>query len=238
VISTREQRAGTTEVTITERDAGRYRQTSMRISTTTLYITLAGAALALSLTACSDDGDSAEDPAGGSGGNGPMPTEPVAADGEVTTRYAATVMDTGSPELCLGPVAESYPPQCSGPPLEGWDWADHEGDYDQVGEVRWGVFYVTGTWDGTTFVVTSAEPDDAGTPTEPELPPAAATPPSTDELGRIADELRDLGGATGAYANEQQVLVDVPYDDGSLQDWVDEEYGAGVVAVVSVLIEA
>ena len=196
------------------------------------------AVLALAVTACSDDGDSAEDPAGDPGAHGPMPTDPVAADGEVVTRFGATVMDTGSPELCLGPVAESHPPQCAGPPLEGWDWSAYDGHYDQQGDIRWGVFVVTGTWDGTTFVVGSAQPGDGYIPTEPELPPPADNPPSTDELGRIADELRDLGGATGTYANETQVLVDVPYDDGSLQDWVEEEYGEGVVVVTPALIDA
>ncbi len=221
-----------------ERLAARYRQTLMRHLLTGLTV----AALALVVTACSDDGDSAQDPAGSSpdqgGDHGPMPTAAVGADGQVTTRYAATVMDTGRPELCLGPVAESYPPQCGGPALEGWDWAAYDGHYDQQGDIRWGVFYVTGTWDGSIFVVGSAEPDDGSTiPEDPDLPPAPDDPPSTDELGRIADEVRDLGGATGAYANETQVTVDVPYDDGSLQAWVDEEYGAGVVAVSSALLD-
>ncbi len=196
------------------------------------------AALALALTACGDDGDSADDPAGGSGDHGTMPTDAVAAPGEVVTRFGATVMDTGSPELCLGAVAESYPPQCGGPALEGWDWAAYDGHFDQQDEIRWGVFVVTGTWDGTVFSVTSAVPGDGQISTEPELPPPPADPPSTDELGRIADELRDLGGATGAYANEVQVLVDVPYDDGSLQEWVDAEYGEGVVAVAASLVDA
>ncbi len=198
---------------------------------------LAVAALALMATACDDGGDRADDPAGRPGANGPMPTDPVAATGEVVTRYGVTVMDTGTPELCLGPVAESYPPQCSGPALEGWDWVAHSGHYDQQGQIRWGVFVVTGSWDGTTFGVTSAQPGDGYLPTEPELPPPPAEPPSTDELERIADRLRELGGATGAYAHETQVLVDVPYDDGSLQAWVDAEYDAGVVAVVSSLID-
>jgi hypothetical protein len=196
------------------------------------------AALTLAVAGCSDDGDSADDPAGQPGDHGAMPTDPVAAPGEVVTRFGATVMDTRSPELCLGAVAESYPPQCGGPALEGWDWAAYDGHYDQQGDIRWGVFVVTGTWDGTVFSVTSAQPGDGHIPTEPELPPPPADPPSTDELGRIADELRELSGATGAYANEVQVLVDVPYDDGSLQEWVDEEYGDGVVAVSPALIDA
>ena len=196
------------------------------------------AAAVLVLTACADDGDRADDPAGDPGANGPMPTEPVSADGDVTTRLPATVMDTGRPELCLGPVAESYPPQCGGPPLDRWDWAAYEGDYDQQGDIRWGVFYVTGTWDGTTFTVSSAEPGDGAVPTDTELPPPPDEPLSTDELGRIADEVRTLGGAMGAYSDDTRVLVDVPYDDGSLQAWVDEEYGAGVVAVTPILVHA
>ena len=199
------------------------------------------AAAVLVLTACADDGDRADDPAGDPAGdpgaNGPMPTEPVAADGEVTTRLPATVMDTGRPELCLGPVAESYPPQCGGPPLDGWEWAAYDGDYDQQGNVRWGMFSVTGSWDGATVTVSSAEPVLAAVPPATELPAPPAEPLSTDELGRIADEVRPLGGAIGAYADDTRVLVDVPYDDGSLQDWVDEEYGAGVVIVTPALID-
>ena len=57
-------------------------------------------------------------------------------------------MDVGRPELCTGPVAESYPPQCGGPPIREWRWADHEGDYEQVGKVRWGAFVVDGYFDG------------------------------------------------------------------------------------------
>jgi hypothetical protein len=52
-----------------------------------------------------------------------MPTTTPAAPGTVSSGLA-TVMDTDRPELCLGDVALSYPPQCSGIPLKGWDWAD------------------------------------------------------------------------------------------------------------------
>lgn len=198
-------------------------------------------AAALVVGGCSsDDGDTAEDPAGGTDAtHGPMPTDAVAADGEVTTRNPATVMDTGSPELCLGPVAESWPPQCGGPALVGWDWAEHEGDYDQQGDVRWGVFSVTGTWDGTTFTASAAEAPEPGAVPPAEEPPAAPTVDlSTDDLGEIADEVRTLGGATGAYADDERVWVDVPYDDGSLQAWVDEEYGDRVVVVTAALVDA
>ena len=58
-------------------------------------------------------------------------------------------MDTGTPQLCQGPIAESWPPQCAGAELRGWDWADQPaGSYERVGDVRWGEFTLTGGWDG------------------------------------------------------------------------------------------
>ena len=154
-------------------------------------------------------------------------------DGQVTTRYAATVMDTGRPELCLGPVAESYPPQCGGPALEGWDWAAYDGHYDQQGDIRWGVFYVTGTWDGSTFVVSSAEPATGRHPRGARAA-ASARRPAVDRRARP-----DRGRGPRPRRRDRLLrqrgpgAVDVPYDDGSLQAWVDEEYGAGVVAVAA-----
>ena len=47
---------------------------------------------------------------------------------------------------------------------------------------------------------------------------------------------RDLPGAQGAYGADGHVLVDVTYDDGSLQAWADEEYGENVVIVTSALV--
>jgi hypothetical protein len=81
-----------------------------------------------------------------------MPTAVPAATGPVTTRGPVTVLDDGDgAELCLGGVAESYPPQCGGPRLVGWDWRDHRGDFDEANGVRWGAFVVTGTFDGSAF---------------------------------------------------------------------------------------
>ena len=106
-------------------------------------------ALLLVATACSSDADDpvrATDPA------------PPPADAEPTIPTPVIVMDVDRPELCTGPVAESYPPQCGGPPIREWRWADHEGDYEQVGKVRWGAFVVQGYFDGDEYVVTSATP--------------------------------------------------------------------------------
>jgi hypothetical protein len=205
---------------------------------------LAAGALLLTascLTACgsSDEGATAVDPAGDPSPPAGMPTQVPAAPGVVDTRGLVTVMDKGdSPELCLGPVAESYPPQCSGPPIDGWDWSGHKEMYDSQGGIKWGQFMVSGTWDGTTFGYDNAVPAplyDAMPVPEPTYP-TPGVQHSKDELEQIAEEVGTLPGAQGAYADHGHVLVDVTYDDGSLQDWADETYGDGVVVVSSMLL--
>ena len=186
----------------------------------------------LSMTACgSDGGTTATDP----GGAAP------AADVLVRTLAVVTVMDTGSPELCLGPIAESWPPQCSGPALAGWDWADHRGTYEKSGTTRWGSYVVTGRWDGSTFTYQSAVPGPVYDPIEVPRPtyPEPTEQHTDAALQRIADEVgADLPGALGASVVGPRVLVDVVYDDGSLQDRVDARYGEGVVIVSSALVDA
>lgn len=191
--------------------------------------------LLLALAGCGDaDGTTATD------SPDDRPTAVPAAPGSVSTRGLAMVMDTGEPELCLGPVAESWPPQCGGPAIDGWDWDEHQGMYESEGKIRWGQFALTGTWDGTTFGYQSAVaapvydvmPEDQPTLPEPSVELSQA------ELEEIAGEVgADLPGAQGAYANDGHVLVDVTYDDGSLQDWVDQEYGEDVVVVTSMLVD-
>ena len=55
------------------------------------------------------------------------------------------------------------------------------------------------------------------------------------ELGRIQDAVNDLPGMTSSSRGDDRVDVSVVYDDGTIQAWVDEEYGDGVVVVSSAL---
>ena len=68
----------------------------------------------------------------------------------------------GSPELCLGPVMESFPPQCDGVPLGGWDWStagiQEEAPAGTNRPTRWGTYAVTGPFDGSTMTVSSSVP--------------------------------------------------------------------------------
>jgi hypothetical protein len=98
-----------------------------------------------------------------------MATGVPAADGQVRARWATVLDDGDGPELCLGGVAESLPPQCGGPPIDGWDWTDHEGSYEQASGVRWGEFSLVGTFDGERFAVDSVGPPDQSGEPEPLL---------------------------------------------------------------------
>lgn len=116
------------------------------------------------------------------------PTRGPAPAGALTTRSPATVLDAGDgAQVCLGGVMESMPPQCRGVPLAGWDWADHEGAYEEAGAVRWGDFTVTGTFDGTTLTVTDALPGALGTGTG-DVPRRDVGPPCPEPAGGWADD--------------------------------------------------
>lgn len=119
--------------------------------------------VALVASACGSQPGGGDDPAPDEGSAGAqLPSGVPPADGEVATRGLVTVIDAGAgsgggPQLCLGGVAESLPPQCSGPALVDWSWAEQDGWQRRVG-VRWGEFAVTGTWDGERLGVTDVVP--------------------------------------------------------------------------------
>lgn len=141
------------------------------------------------------------------------PTAMLAADGPVRAR--GTVLDEGAgPVLCLGSIAFSSPPQCSGPPMAGWDWADHP-EADSAGGVRWGGYTMVGAWNGTTFTPSEARltaPDDypvedvttlfATRCPEPEggwvpVDPATTTDEAMSAAHRVAEGLPDYAISWG-----------------------------------------
>ena len=211
-----------------------------------MKLALALAALLLVAACGTDDGGRATDPAASPPTASPPasspPTSPSAgaippADGEVVTRTLATVIDTGSPELCVGPVAESYPPQCRGIPLRGWDWADHRGAFETSGGVRWGQFQIVGTFDGATMTVTRATAEAVYDPAD-ELGPsgdAGIAGPQQQEIQRKVEE-HPLPGTLSVYATPAAVVVEVVHDDGSLQAGADAAYGPDLVQVHSMLV--
>lgn len=162
----------------------------------------------------------------------PLPTGEVLAQG--------LVLDAGTPILCLGDVGASLPPVCGGEPLVGWDWEAIDG-WEQQGSTRWGSYAVQGTWDGATFTV-SGDPIPLALYDPmafPQPSPTASTTTSPEELQRIQQVLVDALGdrLLSAGVTDGRVDATVVFDDGTLQQQLDDAYGAGVVQVVSALRE-
>ncbi len=198
-------------------------------------------------------------------GDSPVPAEPsVSADplvhDDVELVGRGLVMDTGARvEFCLGPVMESWPPQCRGIPLLGWDWTKVEPDGSGNG-MRWGDYRLIGRYDGRTFTVTRPPEPGSTAPDVPlgrlpglecpppsgnlagELDPETAqqacldkTFPSPEELQSVQEQaMRELHGVSG-FTGVDGVHVDVLYDDGTLQLYADQRFGDGVVHVTSLL---
>lgn len=184
--------------------------------------------LALAVSACASTGP-AEGP------TTPIDDMPVLSAVDVAGEGTVIQVGDANPQFCLGPVAESYPPQCSGPEILGWSWDDLAGQ-ETSGDVTWGVYHVTGKWDGEKLFFGSAillalfdpmpvpdpalDPDNAGTTAESELLKLQTT---------IVDEAPVEVMST--WIENGYLFVRVLFDDGSVQAWADEFYGTGVVQV-------
>jgi hypothetical protein len=88
-------------------------------------------------------------------------------------RYQAdgTVLEdrTHGPELCLGGILTSLPPQCHGLTVTNWRWDQVDGEQRRVG-TTWGTYHVVGTYDGSAFtVVSSGAPEPSPQPPRGEL---------------------------------------------------------------------
>jgi hypothetical protein len=135
---------------------------------------------------------------------------------------------------------ESYPPQCSGPDILGWDWAAVDGEESASG-VTWGAYAVQGTWDGERFTVT--QPPmllalyDPMPVDQPLRDPANAGTTSDERLQAIRDELNETAALRplGSSAVNGYLFATYLYDDGDLQRYLDATYGSGVVVVESAL---
>ncbi|WP_141651312.1 hypothetical protein [Microbacterium sp. 3J1] len=210
----------------------------MSRSRSRLHLAAASVFGVLGLAACS--GGAGSSPAPTSSGSVTWDAASVAPpEGRVIG--AGTVLDgAGDAELCLGPIAESYPPQCAGIPVDGWTWDGVDGS-ETGGDTTWGSYAVYGTYDGERYTITDPpillalydpiRPDDPaggvdGTSSDTAL--AAAQEELSESLGRDALTL---------WVERGYVWVQVVWDDGSLQDAVDATYGDGVVIVTSALRE-
>lgn len=153
---------------------------------------------------------------------GPTGESAVVAGDEPSssTRYrvSATVLESPGhgPQLCQA-VAESYPPQCSGPDVVGWDWATAEGEETASG-TTWGAYEVTGTWDGTRLTLT-----------EPPGPPRFDHPDGGVDLSTPCPEPEGGWPVVDRAATGDEALARAQERAGSLPGfaglWIDRSTG-------------
>ena len=96
-----------------------------------------------------------------------------------------------------------------------------------------------GAYDGEAFSVTQPPIMLALYDPMPFPDPTDGEPGTTDDatLAEIQEELPELLGADhlSSYAENGYVWVDVVWDDGTLQDAADADYGDGVVVIRSAM---
>lgn len=168
------------------------------------YVGLAAAALLV--TGCAGQSTPGSAPAS----DQPAPSlVPEGYDGRL--RAFATVLESPEhgPQLCHS-VEESYPPQCGGPDIGGWDWSAVE--HESASGTRWGGYVLVGSFDGETFTLTEpatvedgserpqSDPDQFETPCpEPAggwqpVDPELATEVAFQEAAQVAQAADGFGG--------------------------------------------
>lgn len=155
-----------------------------------------------------------------------QPSAPLSGSPEPSTEVwtVATVLQrdpSSPPELCSF-VAQSFPPQCSGPRIVGWDWSDVT-DETRASGVTWvDRTYVTGTYDGETFTLTRPPSD---------LPPPGTvleTPAQHDEFPALCeDPLRGAEASAAAGGRADNRAKDalgrhLERMDGYVGSWVSD----------------
>lgn len=149
--------------------------------------------------------------------------------------FLVTVIDSGDgPELCIGGVATSLPPQCSGPVAAGLDM---EGWSEELNGVRWGDRSVVVTWPPIDGVVTVVA-DSPLIPWDVEFPPEALPAECRDVqtaagTGAINDYANSLGARNGGLylASDGTLVLQVVGDPAPHRAALEEFGGACVVEV-------
>ncbi|MHA7264617.1 hypothetical protein ACX80W_15615 [Arthrobacter sp. TMN-37] len=193
----------------------------------------AAAAVALVLSGCA--------------GNRPAPgaaaADPLArttASTELVGQGTVLQQDGGPARLCLGGVMESYPPQCSGPEIRGWDWSAVE-QWETASGVTWGTYAVFGTWDGRRFTTTKPAIPlslyDAMPYEDPRLAEGRTGSGSGPQLEELHSEILEAGDPplVGSWITQGYLVLTVVHDDGEIQRALDERYGKDLILVQSAL---
>lgn len=143
------------------------------------------------------------------------PTVPADYDGRF--RAFATVLESPEhgPQLCHA-VMDSYPPQCGGPDVAGWDWSGVE--HESASGTRWGGYVLVGTFDGESFTLTEPAVVDDGSLERPRGYQADFATPCPEPAGGWSPV--DADRATEAAFQEAIQIAQGADGYGGL--WIDQ----------------
>lgn len=137
-------------------------------------------------------------------------------DGQIYQVRATVLQAPGTgPQLCNA-VADSYPPQCGGPEVIGWDWDAVEAE--TASGTTWGSYLLTGSWDGERFTLTGpAEPDDGSLPRDAAEPDFTSLCPAPNGGGWAP-----LDPAITTQAGLEAAFALAAEDPGYAGGWIDQ----------------
>lgn len=146
------------------------------------------------------------------------PASAVVPDGyDGRLRALATVLESPEhgPQLCWA-VMDSYPPQCGGPDVAGWDWSTIE--HESASGTRWGGYVLVGTFDGETFTLTEQAVVDDGSLERPQGGQVDFATPCPEPVGGWSPV--DADRATDAAFQEAIQIAQGADGYGGL--WIDQ----------------
>jgi hypothetical protein len=143
----------------------------------------------------------------------------VVPDGYVGRfRVGATVLENEhhGPQLCVGGVDLSLPPQCGGLDIVGWTWNGLK--HESALRTRWGTYLITGRLDGRAFKLTEpAKVSDGSLNREPRAPDFTSPCPAPAGGWRPVDP----GKATTDALQAAESAVNAESDFAGL--WLDQK---------------
>jgi hypothetical protein len=172
------------------------------------FFLLACIGLGAGLVGCGGDDDSPDAASDGDEGDG--------GGGGQRYEFVGTALESEDhgPELCLGGVADSLPPQCGGVAVDPWNWDDVPGAQSASGTTWVDSVRVVGTYDSDTFRPTEkpGAPTGLGGPAVDVMAdyPPLCTPEATDPAKTSDDAFMAVSTAADSLPTRSAFWVSRP----------------------------
>ncbi len=144
------------------------------------------------------------------------PTTPPPASKEYAVDATVLESSASPPELCVGLVLDSNPPQCSGATVVGLDWTTAPG-VQTVAGVTWAELHVVGTYDDARYTFTLTQPPAPRT----QRPQPSSAHKFDAECPAPSGGWRTVDPSNVTLADYQAMSASVPTQSGYVGMWLD-----------------